>query len=203
MIAVEVKDREPKITWEIVGIYRVPNEDMRLFEKLADRTGCMGRTTKLSINGSDLRMPYADWNGHAEKSRGTQVFVSRLLWEIDYTEVVNSPTRGDALFDVYLFQPESAFATCSNVQGISDHCEVLLEVERGENCRERQVERLVPVYHKTNVTSLQSFLRNKFASWASHGSCVEEFWKSFKEIVFESIDRFVPHKILRTDPDPE
>jgi len=30
MIAVEVKGRDPKFTWEIVGIYRAPNEDMRV-----------------------------------------------------------------------------------------------------------------------------------------------------------------------------
>jgi hypothetical protein len=28
MIAVEVKGREPKITWEVVGIYRSPKEGM-------------------------------------------------------------------------------------------------------------------------------------------------------------------------------
>jgi hypothetical protein len=32
---------------------------------------------------------------------------------------------------------------------------------------------------------------------------VEDIWKRFKEIVFESINRFVPHKILRKNPDPE
>jgi hypothetical protein len=36
-IAVDVKGRDPKITWEIVGIYRAPNEGMRLFEKLVDQ----------------------------------------------------------------------------------------------------------------------------------------------------------------------
>jgi len=36
------------------------------------------------------------------------------------------------------------------------------------------MEKLVPVYHKINVTNLQSFLRSKFAAWASNGSCVEE-----------------------------
>ena len=92
MIAVEVKGRGPKITWEIVGIYRAPNKDKRLFEKLADRTGCMGRTTKRSIFGGDLNLPYADWNGRAEKRRVTQVFLSRLVWENGYTQVVNSPT---------------------------------------------------------------------------------------------------------------
>jgi len=57
----------------------------------------------------DLNLPYADWNGHAEKSRGTQVFLNRLVWENGYTQVVNSPIRGDALLDVYLVRPESAF----------------------------------------------------------------------------------------------
>ena len=33
MRAVELQGRDPKITWEIVGIYTAPNEDMRLFEK--------------------------------------------------------------------------------------------------------------------------------------------------------------------------
>jgi hypothetical protein len=28
MIAVEVKRKDPKYTWEIVGIYRAPNEDI-------------------------------------------------------------------------------------------------------------------------------------------------------------------------------
>jgi hypothetical protein len=37
MTAVKVKGRDPKITWEIVGIYRAPNKGIRLFEKLADQ----------------------------------------------------------------------------------------------------------------------------------------------------------------------
>jgi hypothetical protein len=76
-------------------------------------------------------------------------------------------------------------------------------VEWGEKCREPQAEKLVPVYHKTNVSGLHSSLRDEFPSWASNGSCVEDIWKRFKEIVFESIDRFVPHKILSKNPDPE
>jgi endonuclease/exonuclease/phosphatase family metal-dependent hydrolase len=128
---------------------------MRLFEKLADQTGYTGRTTKRSIIGGDLNLPYADQNGHVKKSRGTQAFLNRLVWENGYTQVVNSPTQGDALLDVYLVQHERAFTSCHNVQGISDHYGVLLEVEWVENCHKHQVERLVPVYHKTNVTGLQ------------------------------------------------
>jgi len=148
MIAAKVNGRDPKNAWEIVGIYRSPNKDMQLLEKLARWTGYMGRTMQCNIIGGDLNLPYGDWNGQAEKSRGTQVFLNRLVWENDYTHVVNSPTRGDAL-PVYLVQTESAFTSCSNIQGISDHCGVLLEVEWGENCHEHHVVRLVPMYQET------------------------------------------------------
>jgi len=99
---------DPKITLEILGIYRALNKNMQLFEKLADPTRYMGRTTKRSIIGGDLNLPYAEWNGHAEKSRETQAFSNRFICENSYTRVVNSLTRGDALLDVYLVQPESA-----------------------------------------------------------------------------------------------
>ena len=35
LIAVEVKGRDTKFTWEIVGIYRAPNDDMQVLERLA------------------------------------------------------------------------------------------------------------------------------------------------------------------------
>ena len=66
---------------------------------------------------------------------------------------VNSPTGEDALLNVHLVRPKSSFTSCGNVQGIIDHCCVLLEVEWGENCLQHQVERLVPVYHKKNTRS--------------------------------------------------
>jgi len=68
---------------------------------------------------------------------------------------------------------------------------------------EPQVERLVPVYNKTDVLGLQTFLRDKFAVWASNGSCVDEIWNNLKNIVYECLERSVPRKILRKNSDPE
>jgi len=50
LIAVEVKGRNPKFTWD-VGVYRAPNEDIRDIERLAARTGFKGNSTKRSIIG--------------------------------------------------------------------------------------------------------------------------------------------------------
>jgi hypothetical protein len=129
MIAFEVKGRDHKFTWEVVGIYGVPNEDIRIIERFATRTDYLGTSTARSIIGEDLNVPSADWNGNTDGTSGSQAFVNRLVWENGYTQVVDSHTRGDALLDVYLVRPESSFTSCSIVQGISDHCGVLLEVD--------------------------------------------------------------------------
>jgi hypothetical protein len=111
MIAVEVKVRDPEFTWEIVCIYRAPNENMRVIERLAPQTDYLGNSTKRSIIEEDLNLPYADWNGNAQCIRGSQAFVNRLVWENGYTQVPESPTRRDALLDVNLVWPESSFTS--------------------------------------------------------------------------------------------
>ena len=97
----------------------------------------------------------------AEGASVAQAFINRLVWDNGYTQVVGTPTRGDSLLDVYLVRPESSLISCDTVQGISDHCGVLLDVEWTENVFVTQEKRLVPVYHKANVLGLQQFLHDK------------------------------------------
>jgi len=92
MIAVEIKGRNPKFTWEVVGVYRAPNEDMRVIERLAARTAFTGNSTKRSIIGGDLNLPYADWNGNAGGNSGTQALINSLVWENGYSHVIDRPT---------------------------------------------------------------------------------------------------------------
>jgi hypothetical protein len=56
---------------------------------------------------------------------------------------------------------------------------------------------LIPVYHKTDVLGLPTFLRDKFARWAGNSSYVEEIWKNVKEIVFESIKLLFRKKLFK------
>ena len=85
--------------------------------------------------------------------------------------------------NVHIVLPEIPFTASSTLQGISDHYGVILEVQWEENCCVPQVESLVPVYRKTEVLRLQTFLRDKFAVWASNGSCVEGIWNNFEQSV--------------------
>jgi hypothetical protein len=61
----------------------------------------------------------------------------------------------------------------------------------------------VTVYHKTDILGLKTCLPDKFTLWAGNGSCIEEILKSYKDIVFDHIERFIPHKILSKYPDLE
>jgi hypothetical protein len=98
---------------------------------------------------------------------------------------------------VYVLRPESSLTCSSVVQGISDHYGVILVVEWDDSGCVPQIDRVVPVYKKTAVLSLQTFLRDKFAVWASNGSCVEEIWNNFKNVVYGCIERVIPRNILR------
>jgi len=107
MIAVEMKGMDPKYTWEIIDIYRAPNEDMLAIERLAPGTLPTRNVMKRSIIGGYLYLLQADWKGDAEKARGFQAIVNSLVWDHGYTQVVSGLTRGDALLDIYLLRPES------------------------------------------------------------------------------------------------
>jgi hypothetical protein len=100
----------------VVGVYRAPNEDMRAIDRAAARTGFTGNCTERSIIGGDLNLPYADWNGNAGGNTGTEALTNSLVWENSYSQVTDSPTRGDALLHVYLVRPESSVTASGTVQ---------------------------------------------------------------------------------------
>jgi len=176
---------------------------MGVLERLAARTGSTGNCTKRSIVGGDLNLPSVDWKGNAGGYSGTQSLVNSLVYENGYSQVVHGATRGDALLDVFLVRPESSVTYSGIVQGISDHQAVILEVQWKDTYTKSQVERMVPVYNKTDIIGLQTFLRDKYEAWSSNGKSVEEIWYNFKNIVYESLEQFVPHKKIRKNSDPE
>lgn len=194
MVAVEVKAETQKLLWNLQVSTEPRTRTCELQKNWAAQTGYTGNSTKRSSTEGDLNLLYADWNGNTEC---VQAFINRVVQENGYTKAADCPTRVDALLDVYHVRPGSSFNLRSISRGISDYCAVLLEAEWEKNCGEPQVERLVPVCSKTNVLGLRNFLWNKFATWASNVRCIEKVRNNFKEIVLESMERFVTLKILR------
>ena len=90
-----IKGSDPIWTWEILGIYSAPNEDIRIIEKLVVPTGFLGNSMKRSIIGGDLNFPQVNWKCIAEGASVVQAFLNKLVWDNGYTQVVGKPTRGD------------------------------------------------------------------------------------------------------------
>jgi hypothetical protein len=78
-----------------------------------------------------------------------------------------------------------------------------LVVEWKENVFVPQLERVIPMYNRTDVLGLHTYLRDRFADWTNNGSSVEQIWINFKNIVHESVEHFVPHKTLKINSEPE
>jgi len=79
MNAVEVQVMDPKYTWEIIGIYRAPYEDMRVIERLVARTRYSRNSTKHSIKGGNLNLAQENSNGSVEGTSGNQAFINTLV----------------------------------------------------------------------------------------------------------------------------
>jgi hypothetical protein len=115
-IAVEVKRMDPKHTWEIVGIYRAPCEDMRVTEILAARIAYLRNSTKRSIIVGDLNLPQADWNGKTEgASGGMSVFVHDQAKVVKSYPISSTRKEGtsQALEGYIRFRPRLLFVSAS------------------------------------------------------------------------------------------
>ena len=67
MISFELKGKVANSTWEIIGIYRAPNDDMLVIERSAARNLPTWNLTKRGIIGRDLNLNQAVWKGDSEK----------------------------------------------------------------------------------------------------------------------------------------
>ena len=99
-----------------------------------------------------------------------------MVCENGYSQVVRSPTRRDILLDVYHVRPEISFISSSIIQGISDHYGVMQEVEFEESGCEPQVERVVPMYNKTDVLGLQKL---SSAINSQYGQATAVAWRRY------------------------
>jgi hypothetical protein len=81
ILAVEVRGSGHKYAWEIVSLYRAPNKDTLIIEKLAARTAFLGCSVKQSIIGGDLNVPQVDRKEVEVVMSGTQAYINRWVWD--------------------------------------------------------------------------------------------------------------------------
>jgi len=104
---------DPKYTCEIIGIYRVPYEDMLAIERLAVRALPTRNLTMRIVIDGDLNLSQAEWKGEVEKATGFLAMVNNLVWDNGYTQEISGPRRGVALLDIHPLRPERSLISCN------------------------------------------------------------------------------------------
>ncbi len=102
IIGVDIRDKNSKNQWEIIGAYRSQQDGHEPLARLAERTRVTRKTGKNVILGGDLNLSHATWEGDVGAEGATQRLVNELIWENGLTQVVTKPTRDNALLDVSL-----------------------------------------------------------------------------------------------------
>ena len=80
MIAVKVKEIDPKYTWAIIGIHRAPHWAMLAIERVAARNLTTRNLTKQNIIDCGLNLSKADERGDEENASELQTLVNSLFW---------------------------------------------------------------------------------------------------------------------------
>ncbi|KAJ4432824.1 hypothetical protein ANN_21463 [Periplaneta americana] len=190
-------------TLDVIACYRPPSELNNLtLHKLNEYLNTVSEDRNVVIAG-DLNLPKINWNGISGTNSDAQTLVNELIWRKDFTQVVNGPTRDNALLDVYLLRPVSLFVNSESLHKISDHNSVLLEILWENTVNPRSSPVSVWNFNKTDVHELQTFLRQKHDDFLRTEGNMENVWHKFKCIIFEALVKCVPSKIIKKNPDPE
>ena len=112
-------------------IYRPPSSNDCYLENLCEQLECIKRSHPISaiwISG-DINLPDIHWSdnfvdGHSYSLRINNIFLD-FLNNNGLTQIVNSPTRGSNVLDIFVTNRPSTIDSCETVNGISDHEAVL------------------------------------------------------------------------------
>ena len=141
-------------------------------------------------------MPDVDWKGII-RDRKAQQLVNQIVWEADFVQVVEKPTRESAILDIFLIRKRDIPVYCDIIPGISDHSAVVLGLSLNIDRKECESAERTNIwqYRKTNLTVLRQFLRDKYSEFEKLNGGMESSWEYFKSILDIAKIRFVPYRI--------
>lgn len=192
-------------TQVIVGVcYRPPNANS---EFCVDLHCCLSRIRLLFPNvplvlAGDFNMPGIDWSTstvpHMCLNRSVCLKFLNLCTEFNLTQIITSPTRENALLDLFLITCPDRLLGVTYLEEISDHkainVSLLFMIER-----KTVVDKYIFDYKNANVTALNACLRlyldSFLSSWQSRS--VDDNWLSFRDSLLNGAHEYIPRLKLR------
>jgi hypothetical protein len=189
-------------TLHVGCFYRPPNsgtdpiDSLRNF--LSDLPG--KPADKHLILGGDFNLPGIDWSDKHVTPNNPHPNLSRsfldLVDDMSLEQLVEDPTRGSNILDLYLTNRPTFVKKVSVVPGISDHDAVIVDTCLRPSIN-KKVRRKIFKYTDENLDAVKQDLLSysvQFLDSLPDSRSVEENWNHFKSHLNKIIEKHVPSK---------
>lgn len=187
----------------LVGSYYMPHREQRHLEELNKSLDKIDQHNKKNIiltgdfNCSNIRWDLSTANG---PDREIQQELIDIMGSNNLTQIHNSPSREGNLLDLVFVSNPTVVKSSINVPGISDHDIIITDLETKVQ-HQKTTPRKRYIYNKANwkciendLNNLQNIVNDK----DQQGADVQELWDTFKKNLFESMDKNIPNKEIKS-----
>ena len=202
MIAVDIiADR---IKCRFVNVYRKPSyatEDVHYAQNVINRLQKLCDVKYSTVIVGDINCPLINWPSLTCPSDGIQDIIMDFICDNGFEQLVVEPTRGNNILDVVM--SNNCFLV-SDIQlapplGNSDHSCVKFTVDLPvKNTFSETSSQKVYLWNQADYELLSNYLLQiNWSDFLSVNLTVDSIWTSFKSILFDAFDQFVPTRRRR------
>ncbi|XP_071503755.1 uncharacterized protein [Diadema antillarum] len=187
----------------VICLYRPPDNDATSAEEICSVVSRIVRnnpTSAIWISG-DLNLPDINWQtetvtGHQYNLGINSTFLS-IFQDLCFSQVVDFPTRGQAILDVFLSNRPSLIRKCIPLPGISDH-DMVLTVADIRAKLQRPSRRKIYLWKKANMVAIRETMgsfADTFLAETSLDTPIENQWMEIKNKILSVLEKDVPSKM--------
>ena len=170
----------------IIGsIYRPPSSDIKYTENMCKQIEGIVNSNKNAaiLIGGDLNLPDVDWNSNSINGNQYLKAINQctidMVNECHLKQIVNEPTRGDNILDVFMTNRPSLVNKCATIPGVGDHDAVHIQTDTRAK-RVKPIRRKIVLWNKTDTDSLKnaaSEINDKFLRKFNTQNPIDSMWK--------------------------
>lgn len=181
-------------TFLLCAVYRPPDAADSYLEELYDFL-LPHRNRNVIITG-DFNLPDIDWKQFRSEKYATCNVVLDILLAMNLDQVVQEPTRENAVLDLFFISQKFSNGTLTIEPGISDH-RLLLFSWSAPHAASARIASLAYIrdYVRADDESIIDYMERKLVYHDFED--VHFLWKRFKEVVNHCTEHFVPMKRVR------
>jgi len=185
----------------VCSVYRPPSSDIHYLNDLCKHLESIKQSHPNAVLwiGGDINLPDINWEdnfveGHAYPMLFNNTFID-FLNNNGLLQMVNSPTRGNNILDIFITNRPATMQSCETIGGISDHEAVLTKSFININLQDPS-RRLIYLWSKADFNLIREniqLLCQDFMSNYSASTPINVLWNKFTDICDHCL-RLIPTK---------